>query len=769
MTNRGFPGWLFTSLALVVTCALALYIRIVPPYHTVFDGQWIKLTGVDAYFNMRLVDNLLPNFPRLFSFDPYLLFPGGYSLTNLPAFFVYLVAGTARLLVGGTPSQQMYDNVAVYVPAVLGVLAVIPTYFIGRALINRWAGVVAAAALAVAPGELLQRSMLGFVDHHVAEVLFSTCFIAFLILSVKHGREFTYRMIRDGQLMQAGRHMGYSIAAGIFMGLYLITWQGAPLFIFIIFMCFVIQFISDHLRGLPTDYLSMTAVTCFLMALLIYVPVFRDKLTLLSLGAAILAPIALNVVSAVMAARKMRPAYYLAAVGLMGIAAMLLIWLLSPDSLGTAASYASDMFLWGRKQSVVSEMQPLFQPLLGGPFTLDTAWNQYGLLLYSGLAGLALLIYSSIRKGAPEHIFAATWMVLMMLLAFAMVRFQYYFVVCTAAATGYLAGWPIQAVASHTAPDDAAAQPKKPKRERARERRTATGRALITLYILLGAIVVLAPGTALAVSQAANPAFAPANGWMEALTWLRADSPEPFGSADYYYALYSKPEPGKYMCPRDAYGVLAWWDYGYWITRVGRRVPFSNPATAAINGEAKFFLARDETAAEQFLKDINIRYVMVDYDIAYSEGKFAAMAVWAGHTYQDYYDVYLQQQGQSYVPTLVFYPDYYQTMVVRLYNFGGKEVIPTEVHVIGYENVTGKDDNQYKVITEVKKFSSYQEATQYLSGQEPGTHRIAGLNAYASPVPLEALNRYKPVYDSAETKKDGPVTMPLVRIFQRVP
>ena len=69
---------------LLLIIIVALWLRVVLPYDAVFTGEWVKLTGIDAYYYMRLVDNLVQNFPQLTQFDPYMQFPGG-AVTGAPA------------------------------------------------------------------------------------------------------------------------------------------------------------------------------------------------------------------------------------------------------------------------------------------------------------------------------------------------------------------------------------------------------------------------------------------------------------------------------------------------------------------------------------------------------------------------------------------------------------------------------------------------------------------------------------------------------------
>ena len=66
MMNRSIHKKEVGKLPIVLTIGLfviiALFIRIVLPYHDIFVGNWIKFSGGDAYFYMRLVDNFVHNF-----------------------------------------------------------------------------------------------------------------------------------------------------------------------------------------------------------------------------------------------------------------------------------------------------------------------------------------------------------------------------------------------------------------------------------------------------------------------------------------------------------------------------------------------------------------------------------------------------------------------------------------------------------------------------------------------------------------------------------
>ena len=191
---------------------------------------------------MRQVDNLVHNFPHLISFDPYMRYPGGLWLGSLNL-FVYLLGGITWLIGLGLPTQHTIDMVGVYFPAVLGALTVIPVYFIGKELFNRWAGVIAAGLIAILPGEYLGRTFLGFTDTPAVETFFTTTALAFFIYAIKTGaeRQLNLNHLKNLDWKIIRRPLIYSLLAGLFLGIYLITWLGGMLFVFIITLYILIQ------------------------------------------------------------------------------------------------------------------------------------------------------------------------------------------------------------------------------------------------------------------------------------------------------------------------------------------------------------------------------------------------------------------------------------------------------------------------------------------------------------------------------------------------
>jgi len=797
MIRNRFSPKLLAGIILAVIFGIALYFRAGLPYDQVFSGDWIKFTSVDAYYHMRLVDNLVQNFPHRLGFDVYTYFPYGTLVTWFP-FFDWLLAGVIWLIGLGSPTQHTIDVIGAYFPAILGALTVIPVYFIGKELFNRWVGVISAGLIAVLPGEFLGRSILGFTDHHVAETLFTTITILFLILAVKSARQrkLTLNHLKRRDWATSTKPLIYSLLTGVFLGIYLLTWAGALLFVFIIFVYFVIQFIIDHLRGETTEYLGIIGVILFLVALIMLLPVSQKSLYLVPLVITLLAVPALAGVSHLMGVRKIKPAYYpLALVGV-GLAGLVLFYIISPSLIRTLLGQFGGIFIPHTGREIVLEMQSIL--FHEGSFSLSVAWANFTTAFFLSFISLGILIYLIIKHGSTDKTLLVVWSLVILAATLGQRRFAYYFAVNVALLTGYLSvliffatrfviaylkgeptnhlSWQIleSPDVEKLATEPKGITPKIVKKKKGRVKRSLkagfqlTGSHInIALSIMLIFFLVFLPNIGPAVATAKEAPFAPNDAWCGSLSWLKENTPEPFGNPDFYYESYEPPPPGEnYNYPESAYGVMAWWDYGHWITRIGRRLP---NATPAVWGSCPtFFSAQDEASANQIMDELGIRYVIIDYDLTSVERKFHAVPTLFGKSPEEFYDVYYQPQEGEATPMTLFYPEYYRSLPVRLYNFDGKAVTPQNSTVVFYERVS-REGRIYNIITDSKPFDDYEEAAAYVSSQETDNCKLVGTDPFASPVPLEEMEHYELIHSSdVFTMGEGGKMVPEIKIFEYI-
>ncbi|MFC1950470.1 oligosaccharyl transferase, archaeosortase A system-associated [Chloroflexota bacterium] len=778
MNQSRFPPKLLVGIILAIFFGIALYLRAYLPYDQVFSGDQIKFTGIDAYYHMRLVDNLLHNFPHFLAFDPYTFYPHGAAV-GWPPFFDWFLSGIIWIIGLGSPTQHIVDVVGVYFPAILGALTVIPVYFIGKELFGRWAGMIAAGLIAFMPGEFLGRSILGFTDHHVAEILFSTTAVLFLILAIKTAsqRQLSLNHIKHREWAIITKPLVYSVLTGIFMGIYLLSWVGALLFVFIISAYFVIQFIINHLRDEPTDYLSIVGTLSWLIALALSLPLLTQTwyrpLYLPSLLIAIFIPLVLNGILRLMAIKKIKRAYYpLILVGL-GLIGLVIFQIVNPDLL---SSMVSQFGIFTRRGAALTilEVQPLL--FLHGNFSFLVAWGNFTTGFFLSFVSLGILIYLIVKQGSADKTILVVWSLLILAATLGQRRFAYYLAVNVALLTGYLS-WRILKFISLRRPTTEPIE-KPRKREKGKvgsKERQKTGfhftarQVTMALSVVAVFFLVFYPNIKLAITTAEQTPFTISAAWHDSLSWLKANTPEPFDTPDSYYELYETPaleESFKY--PESAYGIMAWWDYGHWITRIGHRIPISNPFQQGASQAAQFFTAQDETSANKAMDDLGARYVIIDYHTA--TVKFPGIVRWTDREEVEFFEVYHLQVKDELISAIFFYPEYYHSLAARLYNFDGKEVIPQDTTVISYQEKVNVDGKPYKEITSWEAFLDYEAATVYVSSQKSGNYRIVGEDPFVSPVPLKASTNYKLIYSSDDEIMRPEVGLfPTVKIFEYIP
>jgi oligosaccharyl transferase (archaeosortase A-associated) len=772
--KRRLPPIAIVGIILAVICGISLYIRIYLPYNQIFVNGWVWFRGIDDYWYMRNIENLVHHFPHFNSFDPYVFYPfGGVGLAR--PFFAWLISAIILLISRGVPTLHTMEAITAYVPPILGTLTLIPVYFIGKALFNRWVGVISAALVAILPGEFMHRSLLGYIDHHVAEALFSTVCILFLIMAIKRAREreisFDHILNRDWSTIT--KPLVYTLLAGIFLGTYLLTWQGGLLFVFIIFAYLVIQFVVDHLGHKSSDYLCIIGTPVFLIGFLMLLPILGkgglDTISLVSLPIAIVVPIVLSIISRLMADRALKPVYYpLTLLGLVGI--------------GLAALYGINSSLFQSMLNSFSIFSPGGAMLTVGeahPPTAGIIWSSFTTSFFISFISFAMIIYIAVKEQSADKTLFLVWSVIMLIAVLGQRRFGYYYAINAALLTGYFS-WKMLDIAglsrllarSKEVVEAVKAKEFKRKKKKTREKmkprtfmepRGAWIRVIVVGIVIF--FVVFFPnisGTkeALATSQTKMD-----EGWYTSLLWLKDNSPEPFGDPDFYYELYETP----FHYPESAYGVMSWWDYGYYIMQIAHRMPNANPSQAGAVAAGLFFTAQNESSASGVRLMFGTKYVVIDSLMP--TAKFYAMVDWAGRNESEFFETYYvpaaQTGGQGQWATLL-YPAYYQSMVVRLYNFDGKAVTPTQSIVISYDEKVASGGGVYKEVTSAQSFATYKEAEAYISNQASGNYRIVGTSRFSSPVPLKALNSYKLVHQSEATTTVEGQRMPSVKIFEYI-
>lgn len=787
----GLKANLYWYIGLFLAFIFSFYLRAVRPASSVFVGDTVRFSSeTDAWYHMMLAKGTVINLQRLW-FDPMTYFPYGTSIHFGP-FNSWTIAIFSYIFGLGHPSTHLIEVIGAYLPAVLGALLVFPVYLLGKELGGRSCGLISALIIAVLPGTLFARTMLGFTDHHAAEIFLSTLTMAFFLMAVQSGKGMTFASVQKNW-SDFRMPLLYSALAGISLGLYIDAWSSGFLFEGVILAFIVIQSAVDHLKGKSFEYLSMSGAIAFFVATLLVLPfvklyngfsnyqysLFHPTILLLGVVALIL----ISFMSSFLLKKETSRYFYpgvLAAIVVVGTA---LLALIVPQF--TTPLFKGIMTMFQARTGgaeTVGEASPFFE--YGGDFSLaNVQLNFPGLanivilspFFLAAIALVVLLVMYIKNNQKPAYLAIITWSAIILILTLAQNRFAYYYSVNVAVLTGFLAIWVLQR-AGFNELDKWSMDTKD------------TAKLMDNLKVLAVAVVVflvaIFPGLqmSMAVSQYPSTLYNEYPDWITSSNWLKDNTPSP--GLD-LYKIYERPSSGKFAYPDTAYGVMSWWDYGHIIETIGERLPNANPfqegigsATKGTPGSSPFFLATNESQAEKVLTNLdkerspymNTKYIMIDWEMA--TGKFYAMTAWSGIPITNYYGVFYQPQGDKLVPVSVFRDPFFETMTARLFFFDGSETPVTDAIGIAYQ-IAEQDGTRFPVIAETPKMSkNYSELLSYVNDSHSKGYlsEIVSKRAYTqmtTSVPLEALQHYRLVHESETVVTyDGQKD---VKTFEHVP
>jgi dolichyl-phosphooligosaccharide-protein glycotransferase len=775
-------------IALFATFLFSLFLRIYLPWNGVFKGDKVVFSSeTDAWYHMMLAKGTVINLQRLW-FDPMTYFPQG-TPTHFGPLVSWAITIPSYIFGLGHPSMHTVEVIGAFLPAIFGALLVIPIYFIGKELGGKSCGLISALIVTVLPGQLFSRTLLGFTDHHAGEILFSTLTMAFSILALRHCNGMTFQLIkRDWPSFK--KPLIYSVMAGVSLGLYILDWSSGFLFEGILLGFIIIQSVADHLKGKNSDYLGIFGSITFFIAMLLVLPFVKSyngfsnyfysffHPTILLIG--VVVALMVSITSGYLAKQKLNKYYYPASIIMLGVVGLGLAYAIIPSFTGALLAGFNIFQAKTGGAATVGEAAPLLSSQ--GQFSILSILSNFpafsNLVILSpfvfALIGLALIMLQYRRSMNPIYLLVIVWSLIMLFLTLAQNRFAYYYSVDIAILTGYLSVWGLQRAGLSELEDSVSA------RKDMTKFLTSNFKVLLAAFLIF--FLFIYPGLSLCVLTAKYTS-GPDSDWLTSTAWLENNTPK-IGME--LYTIYNYPGKGqKYPYPPEAYGVMSWWDYGHLIETVGHRMPNANPfqqgignLTAGVPGSSPFFLAQNESEAEQILSALdrnrslymNTKYVMIDWDMA--TGKFYAMTAWSDVPITNFYGYFYQPQGDKLVPVGVYRDPFFKTMTSRLFYFDGSEMPAADAFAIAYQ-IAEQDGVRFPVIVESPKISkNYTELLDYVESSKNKGY-LAEIVSKRDPqaltpsVPLEALQHYRLVHESeTSVTYDG---QKFVKTFEHVP
>ena len=581
--------WTLAALALIA--AVALTVRVVPAWNAVFGhsapvsgseadptDSGVRLLGVDSYFHLRHARYVAANFPSLMRHDPWIAYPTGARVREV-GLYALGTGAVAWALGAGDPGERLLQQVMAWAPAVLGAMAY-PALFAGTAALwGPMAGLVAAVLLLASPGTFLDRSLLGFSDHHVAEVLL------LLLLFLTMARLLPGTRAGPRAPRQAA---GRGVVAALPLLVFHVTWVGAPLWLVLVGASLLVGAAAAVTRkegsvamvGIASCGAAFTLGILALGALypdLIQEPAVLPRIVMAGAGITLLLPGWSFLVDRGVSWRGGSPALAGGLVLVGGIAGIAGVLLYTP--MGTELWVT----LTGLRTNLVAEHV--------------TDWQQ-GLVRTASLPGLlaavapVALLIRAWRTGSWTDMAPVTLALLGMAVALSTGDFDY---ILAPAAAFLSAGLVVEGFRL--------VEGKRPWVRRA---------PAVALVVILAAPLVGATGPARPWRNAASADQLAQldESWMDALHWLRSSTPDPRSAATGSGAGGSGAEEGSPPYPFQ-YGVLTAWDNGNVVASLAERPVLWSQGPSTVT--AGLLLASADDELEDLLRDgAPLRYVVVD-------------------------------------------------------------------------------------------------------------------------------------------------------------
>ncbi len=207
---------------------------------------------------------------------------------------------------------------------------------------------------------------------------------------------------------------------------------------------------------------------------------------------------------------------------------------------------------------------------------------------------------------------------------------------------------------------------------------------------------------------------------------------------------------GRFAYPPSAYSVAAWWDFGYWVENLARRIPSANGTQSGAVTTARLFTDTAEEYARITAHELGARYLVLDPSVALfnksGQSHFLDILVWSRRP-QPYLRQMYTLRDKKLTPEILFLPDFYRSMAVRLYTFDGRRTEPHSLWVLSTEAYP-LGGGLVDIVRQAREFGSEREAREYMAAHPEDTTTLGGLDPTQTCVTLEEVSAFREVFTS---------------------
>ncbi|MDD1778333.1 MAG: oligosaccharyl transferase, archaeosortase A system-associated, partial [Candidatus Helarchaeota archaeon] len=475
-----------------------------------------------------------------------------------------------------------------------------------------------------------------------------------------------------------------SILAGISIAVGLLVIPTAMIFIFILGIYSILQFIWNNFQEKSSEYLLVAnsiIALCSLAALAlagIHSPVYSFTTYSIALVHAFIVLLGGTVLFYFYSriSRK-KPLLFVGLVVFTIVLALGIVIAFNGGIPHSVFSPVKSFFVSTYKAFSIEELEP---------WSLAEAWADFNIGIILSIVGFIVLAITTVRKKSEIYLFVLVWGIIVIFATIRYSRFEYFSAVIvtiySAFALGIVLGDEKAPPVIMTGKSGSGAAKKK--KDSIWGKKSASFLLENGKYVVLGCVIVFC-GLSLISDYSIVTVWTRDNQipsqWIDTLKLIEEDTPDPGVS---YLGPYS---PKGWQYPPDSYGILSSWDYGHWITFLGKRIPVTNPFQDNIRASYTFFFTESEETANRIADSLGIRYVIVDWKMA--DTKFQPTIPLYNKSLKDhyYFESYLipELSGTSWPTTITLVNQpYYFTMISRLYNSDGSLATPGKVIYVEY-------------------------------------------------------------------------------------
>lgn len=683
----------------------------------------------DPWYSIRQIEQIVHNFPSFAWFDPFLNFPAGKDIFWGPIFPVS--AALFSLLFGAVTQSEIIQVVSWIPPLVL--IPMIPVcYIIGKNIWNKKAGFLAAILVCFVSGEFLFRTQYGYVDHHCFETLFFFAFIAFYLLTIKNSLQ------KSGSTLISKNGVIFALISGVCFYLGILNMptmliSGVIISIFTL----IYSLFSESRKDLFRLGQIHTIIFGFFTLLYTIYGFHYPGLALQGYSFGLVLAAFLIILGTwylymlwyvTQKIKYSKNAYY----SLIGASIALFILIINFNSflssliINNLGIILSDAF----SSSYISELKPI---------SISAALSQYNIGLILSIIGVFILLKKYKDENAPAVLLILVSSIIITYISFNQIRYQYYegpIIVLLSAITLERVFFILSKRISPSSIDEkkTSSANKNFKSLVIKKSPFLMIGVIITVFIILSSQVtisylVIVPENSVTEEK------------VQSLLWLKENSLAPGIN---YTTIYEKEG---FQYPDNSYTILTWWGDGHQVTALSQRMPMATPLQdMGAHASTEFYLAENESFAEEIIRIYKPNYVIVDIDL-YS--LYPQIKAWVNNPQIKKDQVKIlyslpEKSGSISHEWFGMTDSFFESMFVRLYQFDGSVITAEEKNNFTYIDMPYGNSLRSVVIPDEKIGT-----ISAIEGTENLKQNIeVSFNSTRSTIDLPALTEYRLIYES---------------------